>query len=487
MMNAEKMARFEQFFYPSSVAVIGASTNEEAFGTRYLNALIKYGYKGQLYPVNPHADKILGLKAYPSVGDIPDSIDLAAISVPARFVAGVLPDCLKKSIKAAVVLTAGFSESSEEGRVLEQELVKIASQGIRIIGPNCFGVYCPRGGLTLLPGPAFPKESGSVALIAQSGQFAEMIVLQSKGQGIRFSKVISYGNACDINEADLLEYLAEDVETKVILAYMEGVKEGRRFLNIVRRVSKTKPVVIWKAGLTQLGKTAASSHTGSLAGNKVVWDAFFRQSGAIQVSSPEELIDAAIAFTKYPSGCGSRVGLVSGGGGGAVAGADLCENVGLAIPTLSGDIQDKLGAFLPNVGASVRNPVDVANPVPPVQLLTSVLETVASSEHVDVIIMRRLFFSLKASRLVVGYSTIPDEEEKQLMEIPLMINERFGKALVMVLDEEVTGIDIIEFEAERRRLRDYYLANGIPVYPTLDRAITAVAHLARYQESAQRA
>lgn len=487
MMNAEKMGLFDQFFYPRSVAVIGASTNEEAFGTRYLNALITYGYKGKLYPVNPHADKILGLKAYPSVVGIPDSIDLAAISVPARFVAGVLPDCLKKSIKAAVVLTAGFSESSEEGRVLEEELVKIASQGIRVIGPNCFGIYCPRGGLTLLPGPSFPKESGSVALIAQSGQFPEMIVLQSKGQGIRFSKVISYGNACDINEADLLEYLAEDAETKVILAYIEGVKEGRRFLDIVRRVSKTKPVVIWKAGLTQQGTAAVSSHTGSLAGNKVVWDAFFRQSGAIQVSSPEELIDAAIAFTKYPSGCGSRVGLVSGGGGGAVAGADLCENVGLAIPTLSRDIQDKLGAFLPNVGASVRNPVDVANPVPPIQLLTSVLETVASSDQIDVIIMRRLFFSLKASRLVVGYSTVPDEEEKQLMEIPLMVNERFGKALVMVLDEEVTDIDIIEFEAERRRLRDYYLANGIPVYPTLDRAITAVAHLARYQESAQRA
>lgn len=487
MMNAEKMALFEQFFYPRSVAVIGASTNVEAFGSRYLDALIKYGYKGKLYPVNPHADKILGLKAYPSVVDIPDSIDLAVISVPARFVAGVLPDCLKKSIKAAVVLTAGFSESGEEGNRLEGELASVIAKGIRVIGPNCFGVYCPRSGLTLLPGPAFPKESGSVALIAQSGQFSEMIVLQTKGQGIRFSKVISYGNACDINEADLLEYLAEDAETKVILAYIEGVKEGSRFLDIVRRVSKTKPVVIWKAGLTQLGSTAASSHTGSLAGNKAVWDAFFRQSGAIQVSSAEELIDAAIAFTKYPSGCGSRVGLVSGGGGGAVAGADLCENLGLAIPTLSRDIQDKLGSLLPNVGSSVRNPVDVANPVPTVQLLKSVLEAVASSDQIDVIIIRRLFFSVKASRIVIGYSTVPDEEQKQLMEIPLIINERFGKALVMVLSEEVTGTDMIEFEAERRRLRDYYLANGIPVYPTLDQAIRAVAHLARYQDSAQRA
>jgi len=481
------MTLFKQFFYPRTVAVIGASTNEEAFGSRYLNALIKYGYKGKLYPVNPHADKIFGLKAYPNVVDIPDSIDLAVISVPARFVAGVLLDCLKKSIKAAVVLTAGFSEIGEEGRVLEKKLIKLASQGIRVMGPNCFGVYCPSGAMTLLPGSTFPKESGSVALIAQSGQFSAMIVLQSKGQGIRFSKVISYGNACDINEADLLEYLAEDAETKVILAYIEGVKEGRRFLDIVRRVSKTKPVVIWKVGLTQLGRTAASSHTGSLAGEKAVWDAFFRQSGAIQVSSDEELIDAAIAFTKYPSGCGSRVGLVSGGGGGAVAGADLCENLGLAIPTLARDIQGKLGSLLPNIGSCVRNPVDVATPHPSVKLLTSVLETVASSEQIDVIIMRRIFLSVKATRLVVGFYTVSAEEQKQLMEIPLIINERFGKTLVMVLEEEVTDTDMIEFEVERRRLRDYYLANGIPVYPTLDRAIRAVAHLARYQESVQRA
>lgn len=481
------MIPFKQFFYPRTVAVIGASTNEEVFGSRYLNALIKYGYKGKLYPVNPHADKIFGLKAYPNVVDIPGSVDLAVISVPARFVAGVLLDCLKKSIKAVVVLTAGFSEIGEEGRVLEKELSQLASQGIRVMGPNCFGVYCPGGAMTLLPGSAFPQESGPVALIAQSGLFSEMIVVQSRGQGIRFSKVISYGNACDINEADLLEYLAEDAETKVILAYIEGVKDGRRFLDIVRRVSRTKPVVIWKAGLTQLGTAAASSHTGSLAGDKAVWDAFFRQSGAIQVGSGEELIDAAIAFTKYPSGCGSRVGLVSGGGGSAVTGADLCENLGLALPTLARDIQDKLGLLLPNVGVCVRNPIDIATPHPSVKLLTSVLETVASSEQIDVIIMRQIFLSVKATRLVIGFSTVSEEEQKQLMEIPLIINERFGKTLVMVLEEEMTDTDMIEFEAERRRLRDYYLENGIPVYSTLDRAMRAVAHLAGYQESGQRA
>ncbi len=177
----------------------------------------------------------MGFKVYPRLDDVADAIDLAVVCVPGRIVPGVLEECLAKGIRAAIVLSAGFSETGEEGKKLELELAKVRAKGIRVMGPNCFGVYCPRSGLTLLVGPNFPRESGPIGLVAQSGQFAEMIVLMARGLGLRFSKVISYGNAFDLNEADYLEYLAEDPDTKVIAVYVEGAKQGRRFLEVVRQ------------------------------------------------------------------------------------------------------------------------------------------------------------------------------------------------------------------------------------------------------------
>src|SRR4030042_1494803 len=289
MMNDEKKALAAQFFHPKSIAVIGVSADENAFGTRYLMGLINFGFKGKLYPVNPRGGSLLGLTVYPGMGDIPDGVDLAVISVPGRAVPGILESCLRKGTKAAIVLSAGFSETGEEGKKLEGEINRIIARGIRVIGPNCFGIYCPRGGLTVLPGKDFPKESGPVGLVAQSGQFTEMIVLASRGLGVRFSEAISYGNACDLNETDFIELLADDPETKVIACYIEGGRGGRRFLEVVRKALRVKPVLIWKAGLTSTGRKAATSHTGSLAGSETVWNTFFTQSGAIRVGTMGDL------------------------------------------------------------------------------------------------------------------------------------------------------------------------------------------------------
>jgi len=481
MISPEKMAVFDRFFYPRSVAVMGVSANERAFGSMYLDTLMKFGYKGKLYPVNPRGGEFFGLKAYPAIQAIPDSVDLAVVSVPAPSVIGALEDCLAKGIKAAIVLSAGFRESGDEGRRLEEKIVKIASKGIRVIGPNCFGTYCPRGGLSIIPGPSFARESGSVGLIAQSGQFTEMIALQSRGCGIRFSKAISYGNACDLNEVDFLEYLAEDAETKIIQVYIEGVRDGRRFLDIVRSISKTKPVIIWKAGLTQLGSRAVSSHTGSLGGDEMTWQAFFHQSGAVRVSSIEELVDATVGFQHLSSNCGSRVALVTGGGGGGVAGADACERWGLTMPPLSHETQQKLSSLLPPIGTTVKNPIDMATPFPPAPLLTSVLEVLAASEQIDVIVMRRIFLSGKGLNLVFGRRLL-EGDQQELRDIPLLIRQKSGKPVVLVLVEEVADLEALEFEAYRRELRDYYLAHGIPVYATLDRAIRAIAHVVKYQQ-----
>src|SRR5208283_1918639 len=228
------MNELTTFFFPDSVAVVGASEVLTGYGTRYIQALLDIGYEKKIYAVNHSGNEVLGRRIYRSVLDIPDYVDLACICVSARFVPDALRDCLKKGVKAAIVLSAGFREFGEAGRLLEEEVAEIARQGIRVMGPNCFGTYCPAGRITVVPGGGFPKQAGGTALIAQSGQLSEGITARSFGEGIRYSKVASYGNACNINEADLLEYLMNDEETKVITSYLEGVRDGKRFFEIAR-------------------------------------------------------------------------------------------------------------------------------------------------------------------------------------------------------------------------------------------------------------
>jgi len=482
MINKEQKGILNQFFYPRSLAVIGVSADENSFGTRYLSAILKFGFKGKLYPIHPRGGELLGIKVYPRLGDVPDAIDLAVVCLPGRMVPGVLEECLAKGIQAAIVVSAGFSETGEEGKKLELELAKVRAKGIRIMGPNCFGVYCPRSGLTLLVGPNFPREGGPVGLVAQSGQFAEMIVLQARGLGIRFSKVISYGNAFDLNEADYLEYLADDPDTKVIAVYVEGVKQGRRFLEVVRRTSKLKPVIIWKGGLTKTGSRAASSHTGSLAGDEAIWDTFFAQSGAVRADSMDDLIDTTIAFAHSSARCGRRVALLSGSGGTAVIGADACERAGLELPSFSPEVQKTISSLLPPIGTGVRNPVDLATPHPPARALTTILETIFSREPVDTIILGRMFLTVKGPTLVLGTPKSLEQGREEIRDIPLKVKGAFGKSIYVTLSEEVSDAEMIEFEADRRSLRHYYITHGIPVYPTLERAVKALAHVVRYQE-----
>ncbi len=482
MISPEKKAVFKAFFYPRSVAIVGVSDTERSWGRRQMDSLLKFGYGGKLYPVNPRGGEFFGLKSYPSVSDIPDDIDLAIIAIPARGVPAVVEECLGKGIKAVEVLSAGFNEVGEEGRKLEAELVSLARRGISIVGPNCFGVHCSESGITTIPGAnVFTREKGTVGLVSQSGQWTDMIPLQAKGLGIRFGKVVSYGNACDLNEADFLEYLGEDPETGIIVAYIEGARDGRRLLEVVRRTTKTKPVIIWKAGLTPLGRRAASSHTASLGGELAVWEAFIRQSGAITANSIEEINDTTLALIHLPRDCGRRVAIVSGGGGATVVGSDACERWGLSLPLLSPVTQEKLHAILPEAGASVKNPVDMASPMPPARDVISVLEILAKSGEIDVIIMRRIFLTQRGNALAHGWLP-PQEDNPEPLKLPIVVKEQFGLPIIMVLIEETTELDKMEFERDRRQWRDYYIAHGIPVYPTLDRAIRALGHFIRYQQ-----
>ena len=440
--------------------------------------------KETIYAINHKGDEVLGHKIYRSVLEIQDKIDLAFITIPARFVADALKECIAKNIKAAVAFTAGFSEVGGEGREFEKEVVKVAAGRIRLIGPNCFGPYCPSGGITVVTGGEFSKEPGSVALTAQSGQLSECIIARAQGEGIRYSKFASYGNACDVNEVDLLEFLMEDNDTKIITSYLEGVKNGRKYFDTARRNCGRKPIVIWKVGLTKMGATASASHTGSLAGSSAAWDSFFLQTGATKVSTLDEMTDTTVGFSCLPKGCGPRVAYVSGGGAGTVIGGDACETAGLQMPAFSPETEKKLAELLPGVGTSYKNPVDIGNPHPPREFLQSLLEIMSADENIDVIVIRRVLFSAKMSKIFSG-STAPSEEEQQaLLETPVNVMKRYKKPIIIILPDDMTGADSIYLEAERRKIRDYFFANGIPVYLSEQRAFTALAHLTKFKQRA---
>jgi len=486
-LPTDRLGELRPIFYPRALAVVGVSRDERKFGGLFLQALLDFGFKGKIYPVNPEGTEILGLKTYPTVRDVPEPVDLAAIMVPAPLVPSVLEDCLARGVKGAEVFTSGFAETgNERGRALERELTLIARRGIRIVGPNCFGIYCPGSGLTLLPGGDFPRDSGPVAFISQSGGHAVEFAREAKGRGIHFSRVISYGNGCDLNEADLLEYMAQDDETKIVAMYIEGPREGRRFAQLVRDLAPRKPVIIWKAGLTRAGERAVHSHTASLGGEEAVWDALFKQTAAVPVRGLEELADTVLAFLHLPASTGRRVGVIGGGGGISVAAADACDRVGLEVPPFDDDVQQKLREVLPAAGTSVRNPVDIGAPLIPPQAFQRVLESVASADCVDTIIATQAMF------YVLGGTLGPPPSERgrflqSLIEAPARVRDRFGKPIVIVLPVGGDELEMVEAEQGRREIRDQYLSMRIASYPTLERAARAIANVATYYAKAVQA
>lgn len=483
---SSKLKEFAPIFRPRSHAVVGASADVTKFGGRFLRVLLAFGYPGKLYPVNPHESDILGLKTFPHVADIPEAVEFATITTPAPTVPAIVEECLAKGIKAVQILSSGFREVGPEGQRLEEQITRTAARGIRVIGPNCFGVYSPAGGLTILPGGELPKESGTVAFMSQSGGYAIRGASRASSSGIRFSQVISYGNACDINECDLLEYFYEDPKTRVILAYIEGPRQGRRFFHLLKEVCQSKPVIIWKGGLTKGGARAVASHTGSLAGEELVWDGLFRQTGAITVNSLDELIDTALAFLYLPTYRGRRLTVIGGGGGIGVAAADTCAKVGLSVPLFSPDLQRKLATMVPPVGASTRNPVDVGSPFPRPSVLRSVLETVLNEDEIDLAIVSELYMSMASHMLGrMDNSTLSvrlDSVVAELAQVPVEVKQKLGKPLVMVLQVEAVAPEHIEAEEARRKVAKYYLTEGIPVFLSLERAAKALANVVGYYE-----
>ena len=464
----KQLPDLEYLFHPDSIAIVGATTTQEAGGT-FLSSLIEFGYKGNLYPVNPKASEIMGLKVYPTLLSVPQSVGYVICTIPAAQTPKLMKECIAKGVKAISLYTAGFSEASEEGRKLEQELVALARQaGIRIIGPNCMGIYCPSTALSYNKG--FSREAGEVGLLCQSGGNSLELVMMGNSRGIRFSKVISYGNAADLNEADFLEYFTQDNETKIIGIYIEGVKEGERFFKVLREAASTKPVIILKGGRTEVGTKTAFSHTGALTGNKQIWGTAIRQARALPVYSLEEMIDLMVMCVYMSPPQGRRVGIVGVSGGASVLITDECESVGLKVPPLPDRVKQEIRKFTPKAGTNVNNPVDT---LPHIWWdtvkLSQTIELVASSQEIDLLLTH---ISLAHYLYRWEYRT------RESLETIIKVSKAINKPMVIVIrNSDIPGASPIFSQLQQRCLEE-----GLPVYPSISRAASSISKFIHYLE-----
>jgi acyl-CoA synthetase (NDP forming) len=376
-------------FHPRAVAVVGVSSNPNPSGMgSFYNSLLEAGFAetGGLYPVNPKVDEINGVPCYATLLDTPDPVDHVISQVPARAVPDLVDQCIVKKVRSIHFFTAGFSETGDEemAAVEEQMIGKLRAAGIRAIGPNCMGLYVPGSRLAFMAG--FPMEAGNVFLLSQSGANAGEVVRELTNRGVRFSKVISYGNGADLRAHDFLDYAAQDDESKVVAAYIEGVQEGRKFFEALQRCARIKPVIVLKGGRTASGSQAAHSHTGSLAGSIEIFDAVCRQTGALRAETMDELQDLTVAAsTNTLNISGNGVALFGGGGGGfAVLSADAIDREGLTLPRMPKSAINKMRKYIPVAGSSVNNPIDA---FPPEEHMDDMLRVVAEADGIDMMFM----------------------------------------------------------------------------------------------------
>lgn len=354
----DKEHQFQALFHPRSVAFIGASNKPRKWGSIILNNLIVGGYQGKVFPINPAEVEVQGLKAYARIGDTPEIPDLAVIVVPPPAVPGAIEECCAKGVRAGLIITAGFAEVGADGERLQEEMVRKARQGgMILVGPNCNGIMRPPARLYIAMPPVYPRP-GKLAIVAQSGNVATSIARRVMKAGFGCSCFVSSGNEADLHCEDYFHFLADDPETEVILSYVEGFRDGKRFFERACEVSRKKPIVMLKAGSTEAGAKAAASHTASLAGSDRAFDGICAQAGVIRAGDMDEMVTVATGIIGQPLPKGNKVGIVTAGGGWGVLAADACAKMGLDVADLPADTLKELDSFLPawwNRG----NPVDL--------------------------------------------------------------------------------------------------------------------------------
>ena len=449
--STEGLARF---FTPASIAVVGASRNPQKLGYVLLDNLQRARYQGRLYPVNPRAERILGLTCYPAVAALDETPDLAILTVPAREVAQVVKECGERGVRAAVIITAGFRETGPEGAQAEEALLAVARQyGVRLVGPNSVGIINTAIGMNATFAETAPGRY-EVGMLSQSGAVASAILDWARSIGLGFSKFVSLGNMADLTDVDFLELLGRDLECKIIVGYLEGITDGRRLMEAARRITSSKPIIVMKVGVTEAGARAAASHTGALATSDAVVDAAFRQTGVIRARTMAELLDYTLCFAYAPRPAGPSVAVVTNAGGPGVMAADAIERMGLKLALPSAQSEQALRERLPAAAATV-NPIDVLGDGD-AERYQAVLEVVRDDPAVDAIVVlltpQRVTEPEQTARVI---SYIAREQAKPLIAV-FMGGEAVGRARAL-LDEA-----------------------RVPVYAYPERAVRALAALTRY-------
>jgi len=469
------MAAFEDLekaFHAKSIAIVGVPRNEGNHppgytGYTFLRLLQQAGFEGRIYPVNPKAEVIADLKVYPRVSAIPEQVDLVIVAVPMGAVPGVLEDCVAARAVNVQIATAGFSETGEQaGREMEDRVKEIAVRGrLNVVGPNCLGYHVPSSRMQMYD--KITLAAGPVAFLSQSGGHGQAFVRLGPTMGIGFSKVISYGNALLMDSTDYLEYLARDVETGIICMYVEGTKDGRKLARLVKEISPVKPVVVWKGGLTPPGARATTTHTASLAGDRQVWASFFKQTGAIQVGSIEEMADVCMTLIQVQPFRGKRMAIFGGGGGNNVATADICGEEGIELPPPSMETRSKLLEFVTLVNQSVVNPMDAGSLFGSMAQLNRALQIVASDPRIDAMILH----------LGADFARwLSSQGMADLKSCILRFNREDSsqKPVVVAIQEQENAAVAAEFVSE---LRD----SGVTTFSSLRRACRAFRRVADYR------
>jgi len=467
---------FQYIFNPNSVAIIGASPQDLA-----TLAQMSTKIRDRLFLVNPKYTEVRGMKCYPSILQVDPEIDYAMLIVSATVVPQVLEECIRKGVKVAQIYTAGFSETGIPERIeLENRLKQVAEGRIRVIGPNCFGVYCPRSGLAIVP--EGPEEEGHIGVVAQSGSVAESFSYFAKTKNLRFSKVVSYGNGVDLDSCDFLEYLADDPDTKIIAFYIEGTRNGERLKRALALAAMKKPVVAIKGGMSEQGIRAAVSHTASLTGTPELWGSFFRQVGALQVESFDEMLNTVMALDRSPLPSGRGLSIITNSGGFSVIQTDLCQKAGMEVPRFSAETLEALRSRVPLAGTSIGNPLDawpIYYNVSSSGNIAEIIRIVASDRNIHSLVFQ--FDQFRYLRRALGHGV----EAHMKVLIDLMVEgclraraEEKKPVLVCVsLDP------FLEDEEDRiynLMIKRAFSAHGFPVYQSLEGAAKALASLVQF-------
>ncbi len=450
----------EKFFDPDSVAIIGASRDGGKVGHSILRNFVEEDFQGEVYPVNPNADEILGLESYDSVLDIDDAVDLAVVSVPPSVANEVVQEAVYKGVEAVIVVTSGYSEIGEDGERREEELKDIVEgTDTRLIGPNCLGVYDAFSRVDTLFLPSYKLKrppAGDIAIVTQSGAFGSAVMDLLAEMEVGVSRFISYGNQADVAERELMAWLDQDDETAAITVYMEGVSDGEQFMETAREVTDETPVIALKGGKSGSGKSAVSSHTGSLAGSYNVYQGVFRQTRVLEAGTVEELFDYARALAYNPPLDGKNIGVVTNGGGFGVLTADALEDRGLELAEFSTATREQLRDVVPEYG-NVENPLDLVGDAD-TERYEQALDILATDDAIDGLIVIPLLQPLPL--------------DSDVIDTIVNVNEEFHKPLVVCM----TGGEYTDLHAKNLE------KNEVAAYSAPDRAAAAMHALYRYGE-----